>query len=170
MQAAGLATPVQVMQCGGGVVPAAQAARRAFLTLDSGPVAGVLASQYLGRILGQKHVIATDMGGTSFDVGLVYDGTPVASYQRRGEPVRVLRAAHRRPLHRRRQGQHHLARRGERGPARGARVGASADPGPVCYGRGGTEPTVTDAAVALGYLDPDNFLGGRLPLEPRGRR
>ena len=81
VQAAGLATPVQVMQCGGGVVPAAQAARKAFLTLDSGPVAGVLASQYLGQILGQKHVIATDMGGTSFDVGLVYDGAPVASYQ-----------------------------------------------------------------------------------------
>ena len=74
-------TPVQVMQCGGGVVPAAEAARRAFLTLDSGPVAGVLASQYLGGVLGQKHVIATDMGGTSFDVGLVHDGRPVASYQ-----------------------------------------------------------------------------------------
>src|SRR5262245_27460303 len=81
VQEAGLATPVQVMQCGGGVVPAAQAARKAFLTLDSGPVAGVLASQYLGAILGQKNVIATDMGGTSFDVGLVHDGRPVASYQ-----------------------------------------------------------------------------------------
>src|SRR5262249_59861503 len=78
---AGLATPVQVMQCGGGVVPANLAAQRAFLTLDSGPVAGVLASQYLGSVLGQKNVIATDMGGTSFDVGLVHEGHPVASYQ-----------------------------------------------------------------------------------------
>src|SRR2546428_164741 len=80
-QTSGLRFPLQVMQCGGGVIPAAESARRAFLTLDSGPVAGVLASQYLGSIVGHKHVIATDMGGTSFDVGLVWDGEPVASYQ-----------------------------------------------------------------------------------------
>ncbi|HEU5319536.1 MAG TPA: hydantoinase/oxoprolinase family protein, partial [Methylomirabilota bacterium] len=80
-QEAGLRYPLQVMQCGGGVIPAAESARRAFLTLDSGPVAGVLASQYLGGIIGHKHIIATDMGGTSFDVGLVWDGEPVASYQ-----------------------------------------------------------------------------------------
>ena len=80
-QTAGLRYPLQVMQCGGGVIPAAESARRAFLTLDSGPVAGVLASQYLGALIGHKHVIATDMGGTSFDVGLVCDGEPVASYQ-----------------------------------------------------------------------------------------
>ena len=75
-QESGLRYPLQVMQCGGGVIPAGEAARRAFLTLDSGPVAGVLASQYLGGIVGDKHVIATDMGGTSFDVGLVWDGEP----------------------------------------------------------------------------------------------
>ncbi len=69
------------MQCGGGVVPAGEAARKPLLTLDSGPVAGVLASQFLGEVLGQKNVIATDMGGTSFDVGLVHGGAPVASYQ-----------------------------------------------------------------------------------------
>src|SRR2546425_4774771 len=80
-QTSGLRFPLQVMQCGGGVIPAAESARRAFLTLDSGPVAGVLASQYLGAIVGNKHIIATDMGGTSFDVGLVWDGEPVASYQ-----------------------------------------------------------------------------------------
>jgi N-methylhydantoinase A len=160
---ASLATPVQVMQCGGGVVPAAQAARRAFLTLDSGPVAGVLASQYLGQILGQKHVIATDMGGTSFDVGLVYDGAPVASYQS------VVN-----------QYEYFVPRIDIRSIGSGGgsviwfdeasgslRVGplsAGAEPGPVCYGRGGREPTVTDAALVLGYLDPDNFLGGRLRL------
>src|SRR5258705_394014 len=80
-QSGGLRSPLQVMQCGGGVIPADESARRAFLTLDSGPVAGVLASQYLGSIIGHKHIIATDMGGTSFDVGLVWDGEPVASYQ-----------------------------------------------------------------------------------------
>jgi N-methylhydantoinase A len=161
---AGLRTPVQVMQCGGGVVPAAEAARRAFLTLDSGPVAGVLASQYLGGVLGCKHVIATDMGGTSFDVGLVHDGRPVASYQS------VVN-----------QYEYFVPRIDIRSigsgggsiiwvddTSGGLRVGplsAGAVPGPVCYGRGGTEPTVTDAAVALGYLDPDYFLGGRLRLD-----
>jgi len=166
---AGLATSVQVMQCGGGVVPADEAARRAFLTLDSGPVAGVLASQYLGAVLGQKNVIATDMGGTSFDVGLVHDGQPVASYQS------VVN-----------QYEYFVPRIDIRSIGSGGgsiiwveevssslRVGplsAGAAPGPVCYGRGGQEPTVTDAAVALGYLDPEYFLGGRLRLDPDAAR
>jgi len=69
------------MQCGGGVIqrPSPRGARSS--RSDSGPVAGVLASQYLGGIIGAKHLIATDMGGTSFDVGLVWDGEPIASYQ-----------------------------------------------------------------------------------------
>ncbi len=167
--AAGLRTPVQVMQCGGGVVPAAEAARKAFLTLDSGPVAGVLASQYLGGVLGQKNVIATDMGGTSFDVGLVWDGAPVSSYQS--------------VVH---QYEYFVARIDIRSIGSGGgrvlwldetsgslRVGpqsAGADPGPVCYGHGGREPTVTDAALVLGYLDPDYFLGGRLRLDREAAR
>jgi N-methylhydantoinase A len=163
-QAAGLRYPLQVMQCGGGVIPAAESARRAFLTLDSGPVAGVLASQYLGGIIGHKHVIATDMGGTSFDVGLVWDGEPVASYQS--------------VVH---QYEYFVPRIDIRSIGSGGgstvwidevsgtmRVGplsAGAQPGPACYGRGGTQPTVTDADVVLGYLDPTTFLGGRLHLD-----
>src|SRR5262247_1633718 len=161
---AGLATPVQVMQCGGGVVPAAQAARRAFLTLDSGPVAGVLASQYLGQILGQKHVIATDMGGTSFDVGLVYDGTPVASYQSVVNQYEYF--VPRIDIRSIGSGGGSIIWLDETsGTLRVGPVSAGAEPGPVCYGRGGSLPTITDAALALGYLDPDGFLGGRLPLD-----
>ncbi|HVQ78080.1 MAG TPA: hydantoinase/oxoprolinase family protein [Candidatus Binatia bacterium] len=161
---AGLATPVQVMQCGGGVVPSAQAAARAFLTLDSGPVAGVLASQFLGTVLGQKHVIATDMGGTSFDVGLVHDGAPVASYQSVVHQyeyfvpridIRSIGSG----------GGSIIWLEETSGSLRVGPVSAGAAPGPVCYGRGGTDPTVTDAAVVLGYLDPDYFLGGRLRLD-----
>ncbi|HYB43928.1 MAG TPA: hydantoinase/oxoprolinase family protein, partial [Candidatus Methylomirabilis sp.] len=161
---AGLATPVQVMQCGGGVVPASEAARRALLTLDSGPVAGVLASQYLGAVLGQKNVVATDMGGTSFDVGLVHDGRPVASYQSVVNQyeyfvpridIRSIGSG----------GGSIIWVDGTSGTLRVGPLSAGAAPGPVCYGRGGTEPTVTDAAVALGYLDPDYFLGGRLRLD-----
>jgi N-methylhydantoinase A len=156
--------PLQIMQCGGGVMPAAEAAERAFLTLDSGPVAGVLASQYLGSVIGHKHIIATDMGGTSFDVGLIWDGVPVASYQS------VVQ-----------QYEYFVPRIDIRSIGSGGgsilwvdevssslRVGpmsAGAEPGPVCYGRGGTQPTVTDADVVLGYVDPDYFLGGRLRLD-----
>jgi N-methylhydantoinase A len=166
-QTAGLRYPLQVMQCGGGVIPAAESARRAFLTLDSGPVAGVLASQYLGQIIGHKHIIATDMGGTSFDVGLVRDGEPVASYQS--------------VVH---QYEYFVPRIDIRsigsgggsivwvddvsGTLRVGPISAGAMPGPACYDRGGSQPTVTDADLLLGYLDADYFLGGRLPLD-RGR-
>jgi len=161
---AGLRTPVQVMQCGGGVVPAAEAARRAFLTLDSGPVAGVLASQYLGGVLGQKHVIATDMGGTSFDVGLVHDGRPVASYQSVVNQYEYF--VPRIDIRSIGSGGGSIIWVDETsGSLRVGPLSAGAVPGPVCYGRGGTEPTVTDAVVALGYLDPDYFLGGRLRLD-----
>jgi N-methylhydantoinase A len=161
---AGLATPVEVMQCGGGVVPAVQAAKKAFLTLDSGPVAGVLASQYLGAVLGQKNVIATDMGGTSFDVGLVRDGLPVASYQSVVNQyeyfvpridIRSIGSG----------GGSIVWLEESSGALRVGPVSAGADPGPVCYGRGGRQPTVTDADVVLGYLDPDYCLGGRLRLD-----
>jgi N-methylhydantoinase A len=166
---AGLTTPVQVMQCGGGVVPAAEAARRAFLTLDSGPVAGVLASQYLGSVLGQKHVIGTDMGGTSFDVGLVHDGAPVASYQSVVNQYEYF--VPRIDIRSIGSGGGSIVRVDEvSGTLRVGPLSAGAAPGPVCYGRGGTEPTVTDAAVALGYLDPDYFLGGRLRLDAGAAR
>ena len=163
-QTSGLRFPLQVMQCGGGVIPAGESARRAFLTLDSGPVAGVLASQYLGAIVGNKHIIATDMGGTSFDVGLVWDGEPVASYQS--------------VVH---QYEYFVPRIDIRsigsgggsiiwiddvsGTIRVGPISAGAQPGPACYGRGGTQPTVTDADLVLGYLDPGYFLGGRLRLD-----
>jgi len=163
-QTAGLRYPLQVMQCGGGVIPAAESARRAFLTLDSGPVAGVLASQYLGSIIGHKHIIATDMGGTSFDVGLVWDGEPVASYQS--------------VVH---QYEYFVPRIDIRsigsgggsivwvddvsGTMRVGPISAGAMPGPACYARGGRQPTVTDADLLLGYIDADYFLGGRLRLD-----
>ncbi len=161
---AGLATPVQVMQCGGGVVPAGEAARKPLLTLDSGPVAGVLASQFLGEVLGQKNVIATDMGGTSFDVGLVHGGAPVASYQSVVNQYEYF--VPRIDIRSIGSGGGSIIWLDESsGSLRVGPVSAGADPGPVCYGRGGQQPTVTDAALVLGYLDPGQFLGGRLRLD-----
>ena len=168
-QAAGLRYPLQVMQCGGGVIPAAESARRAFLTLDSGPVAGVLASQYLGGIIGHKHVIVTDMGGTSFDVGLAVDGVPrytstsvVNQYEFFISTVDVESIG---------SGGGSVIWIDELSDA--IRVGprsAGALPGPACYGRGGTEPTVSDANLVLGYLNPDYFLGGELDLDVEAAR
>jgi len=163
-QAAGLRYPLQVMQCGGGVIPAAESARRAFLTLDSGPVAGVLASQYLGSIIGHKHVIATDMGGTSFDVGLVWDGEPVASYQSVVNQYEYF--VPRIDIRSVGSGGGSIVWIDEiSGTMRVGPISAGAQPGPACYGRGGAQPTVTDADLVLGYLDPDTFLGGRLHLD-----
>jgi N-methylhydantoinase A len=168
-QASGLRYPLQVMQCGGGVIPAGEAARRAFLTLDSGPVAGVLASQYLGGIVGHKHVIATDMGGTSFDVGLVWDGAPVASYQSVVHQYEYF--VPRIDIRSIGSGGGSIVWLDEvSGTLRVGPISAGAQPGPACYGRGGTQPTVTDADLVLGYVDPDAFLGGRLRLDPEKAR
>jgi N-methylhydantoinase A len=146
------------------VIPAAESARRAFLTLDSGPVAGVLASQYLGEVIGTKHVIATDMGGTSFDVGLVWDGAPVASYQSVVHQYEYF--VPRIDIRSIGSGGGSIVWIDEvSGTLRVGPISAGAQPGPVCYGRGGTEPTVTDADVVLGYLDANYFLGGRLRLD-----
>ena len=168
-QSSGLRYPLQVMQCGGGVIPAGEAARRAFLTLDSGPVAGVLASQYLGSIVGDKHVIATDMGGTSFDVGLVWDGEPVASYQSVVHQYEYF--VPRIDIRSIGSGGGSIIWIDEAsGTLRVGPISAGAQPGPACYGRGGTLPTVTDADLVLGYVDPASFLGGRLRLDPERAR
>jgi N-methylhydantoinase A len=164
-RASGLRYPLQVMQCGGGVIPAHEAARRAFLTLDSGPVAGVLASQYLGGIVGKKHIIATDMGGTSFDVGLVWDGEPVASYQSVVHQYEYF--VPRIDIRSIGSGGGSVVWIDEvSGTMRVGPISAGAQPGPACYGRGGTQPTITDADLTLGYIDPGYFLGGRLSLDP----
>jgi N-methylhydantoinase A len=155
---------LQITQCGGGTVPVARAAEAPLLTLDSGPVSGVTASMFLGAAMGEKNVITTDMGGTSFDVSIIYEGKPAYSFISNTDqyeyflPKVDLQAIG--------AGGGSLVR--VQPEKRTMTVGpdsAGAFPGPVCYGRGGTVPTVTDAQVVLGYLDPDNFAGGRMKLD-----
>ncbi|HEY7068248.1 MAG TPA: hydantoinase/oxoprolinase family protein [Chloroflexota bacterium] len=150
-----------VMDSGGGVMRAREAAQRAVNMLTSGPAGGVLASAALAKRLGYPNVLTSDMGGTSFDVGLIVDGEPL---------VETFSQA----------GNYHLACPRIRVTAIGSGGGsiarvedgilvvgpqsAGAEPGPACYDRGGTQPTVTDADVVLGVIDPDYFLGGRIPL------
>ena len=155
---------LQITQCGGGTVPVARAGEAPLLTLDSGPVAGVTASQFLGAAMGEKNVITTDMGGTSFDVSIIYDGKPAYSFISNTDqyeyflPKVDLQAIG--------AGGGSLARADPE--TQTLTVGpdsAGAFPGPVCYGRGGKIPTVTDAQLVLGYLDPDNFAGGKMQLD-----
>lgn len=164
LAAFGYGRPLQITQCGGGTIPIGTATQSPILTLDSGPVSGVTGSLYLGRMMDHPNVITTDMGGTSFDVGIIVDGKPLYAstsivnqyeYFIPKVEIRAIGA-----------GGGSLVRVDE--ATRSLRVGpesAGADPGPVCYGRGGTEPTVTDANVVLGYLDPERFAGGRMRLD-----
>lgn len=160
----GYKPPLQITQCAGGTITVRKSQQAPLLTLDSGPVSGVMGSAYLGGIMDCPNVITTDLGGTSFDVGVIHKGEPVVSYKS--------------VVH---QYEYFLPKvdvqtLGTGGGSkvwldkatRSLRVGpesAGADPGPVCYGKGGTVPTTTDADLVLGYLDPDNFAGGTMKLD-----
>ena len=159
----GLRSPLLVMQTSGGVMSADEIVRRPVYTLNSGPAGGVIGARNLGSQLGHENIVCTDVGGTSFDVGLVVGGEPVIT------PTVVVN-------------QYRLALPSVDVVSIGAgggsivkivgdriRVGpesAGADPGPICFDRGGTEPTLTDADVLLGYIDPNYFLAGQLTLKP----
>jgi N-methylhydantoinase A len=153
-----------VMQSSGGVRSLDSAKDRSVGLLTSGPAGGVIGAQVLGGTIGRPNVITTDVGGTSFDVGLVVDGEPLHSDTSVFEKYELVA-----PIL-------DIATIGAGGgsiawiePATGVlRVGpqsAGADPGPACYGLGGTEPTVTDANVVLGRINPEHFLGGTRPLD-----
>jgi N-methylhydantoinase A len=165
----GYSRKLLLMQCSGGVFTETEAVERPILTTASGPVGGVTGSAHLGRIMGRDHVIATDMGGTSFDVGLVRDGLPMST------PISIVD-----------QYEYYVPMVDVRSIGSGGgsivwvdpvqnalKVGpqsAGAEPGPVCYGRGGVLATVTDCDVILGRLNPQNFLGGRMTLDAEGSR
>jgi N-methylhydantoinase A len=164
LKGAGYRQPLQIAQCGGGSISVDKAMGSPLLTLDSGPVSGVTGSVYLGSLMGIENIITTDMGGTSFDVGIVHGGRPqysfvsnVVQYEYFLPKVDIQAIG---------SGGGSLAR--VEPTTRTLQVGpesAGADPGPACYGKGGEMPTVTDADVVLGYINPDNFLGGRMRLD-----
>jgi N-methylhydantoinase A len=155
-----------VMRMGGGVLPAAVARQMPVQTLHSGPVGGVAGSATVGAQLGHTHVITTDVGGTSFDVGLVIEGDvmfsakPMIERQALGIPVVDVSSIG--------TGGGSIAWLDDAlGVLRVGPKSAGAAPGPACYGRGGTEATVTDAAVVLGLVDG---LGGTLDLDIEAAR
>jgi N-methylhydantoinase A len=159
---AGMRVPVLMMTCNGGVLPAPVLSDRPAVALFSGPAAGVIGSAAIGAPIGLRNILVSDIGGTSFDVGVIVEGEPVmrseitvagADIRVRSIDVDSIGAG---------GGSIASVHFGELrvGPA-----SAGANPGPACYGRGGVEPTATDADLVLGVLDPHNFLGGRMALD-----
>ena len=136
-------------------------------TIHSGPVAGLEATNYLSKAFDQPNLIATDMGGTSFDIGLVtadgvkfYDFNPILHRWLVSTPMTYL--------HTLGAGGGSIARFDRMWNAVEVGPGsAGSDPGPACYGRGGTRPTTTDANLVLGYLDEENYAGGTIKLSRR---
>jgi N-methylhydantoinase A len=158
----GLEAPLHVMQSSGGVVTAKSARERPVQTLLSGPVGGTMGLVALSRLLDRPNLIGVDMGGTSFDVSLVIGGRPEITTETSLEGLPLLMPIVN--IHTVGAGGGSLAYE----EAGGLRVGpqsAGADPGPACYGRGGSEPTVTDANLLLGRIAPESFAGGRMSLD-----
>jgi N-methylhydantoinase A len=158
----GLGRPILVMQASGGLTSVLDAAQRPIVTLDSGPTGGVLGCLHLGRLYGEPNMICTDVGGTSFDVGLILGGEVplqpdpvVAQYSLRMPKVLVDSIG---------AGGGSIAWLDEGGLLRVGPQSAGSRPGPACYAMGGNEATVTDADLVLGYLSPESFLGGRMRL------
>ncbi len=159
---------VYVMQSNGGISTAARAGRQPVRTILSGPAGGVVASEWLAQQLGLAHAISFDMGGTSTDVCLLA-GAPRTTNETllAGLPVAVPVL----DVHSVGAGGGSLARLDMGGALRVGPASAGAAPGPICYARGGTGLTVTDANLILGRLDPENFLGGTFHLDaPAARR
>lgn len=152
------AGPFQIMQSNGGTATPEKVKKYPILLIGSGPVGGLAACAQASEYLGSENIIATDMGGTSFEVGLVVDGAPLVQ-----EESVIDKYVYRIP-------KLDVTSIGAGGGSIASvdeinetlQVGprsAGADPGPACYGFGGTEPTVTDADLLIGYIDPDSTFG-----------
>lgn len=158
LQQAGIRAPLHVMQSNGGVAGVGPIVERPVRTVLSGLAAGVIGAAYVGQEAGHPDCISLDMGGTSADVALIRGGRPIVTAEGSFEDyplhipmveVRTIGA-----------GGSSIAYIDQGGGLRVGPRSAGAVPGPACYGRGGTEPTVTDASLVLGYLSPKSFAGG----------
>ncbi len=153
---------LRVMKSDGGIISARNARERAILTALSGPAAGVIGAFHVAKLAGFDQIITLDMGGTSTDVALCPgDLVRRAEAEIDGLPLRMRLL----DIETVGAGGGSLARIDRGGALRVGPESAGADPGPVCYGRGGTQVTVSDANVVLGRLDGDHFLGGRMALD-----
>jgi N-methylhydantoinase A len=164
LRANGYRGSMLVMQGYGGLVPIREATSRPVGMIECGPAAGLVGAQHLAGILGDENVIAADMGGTTFKVGVLQDGR--FEYAREPMVDRYHYIAPKIDLVSIGAGGGSIVKIEPRttrpliGPE-----SAGSRPGPICYGFGGTEPTLTDVAAIAGYMDPDTFLGGTIRLD-----
>jgi N-methylhydantoinase A len=172
----GLKAPLYIMQSNGGMSDSDSARRFPVNIVESGPAAGVLATSYLSDQTGMKNLIAFDMGGTTAKASLIEDGKlSISTEYEVGAGLNVGRRLNKGAGYPIRVPSVDIAEVGAGGgsiawidPGGAMQVGpqsAGAEPGPVCYGAGGTEPTVTDANVVLGYMNPKHLAGGRLKID-----
>jgi N-methylhydantoinase A len=150
------------MQSNGGVMTSETAGQKSVHTVLSGPAAGVLGGVTLSRMVGEENVITIDMGGTSFDVSLAYRGQPTFTMESDigGHIIKIPMI----DIKTLGAGGGSIAWVDQGGALQVGPQSAGADPGPACYGLWGKEPTVTDANIVLGYLNPGYFLGGEMRL------
>jgi len=152
-----------IMQSNGGVAPIEDSSRLAVRSILSGPAGGVSGAAAYGRLSSSANIIAFDMGGTSTDISLIENGEPHMSTEKfeAGWKISVPMI----DIHTMGAGGGSIASVGLGGIMQVGPESAGAVPGPASYGKGGDLPTVTDANLALGYLDPGNFLGGNAKLD-----
>ena len=163
LQSTGYRGDVLIMQSHGGVMPVADATRLAAGAILSGPAGGIAGSRYCTQLLEEGNLISFDMGGTSTDISVLEGGEPLLTGDRAVSGLKVALPSI--DIHTLGAGGGSTARVDLGGILHVGPESAGADPGPACYGKGGTAATVTDTNVVLGYLDPGNFLGGRTRLD-----
>jgi len=167
----GIAAPLFLMLSSGGLTHVAEAKRIPIQLLESGPAAGAIAAAHFGLRSGERNILAFDMGGTTAKLSVVDDGEPMVTYAFEAARARRFREGSGLPLRISSvelieigAGGGSIARVDTMGLVKVGPQSAGAEPGPACYDRGGTAPTVTDANLLLGYLDPRYFAGGTLPI------
>ncbi|HUG16345.1 MAG TPA: hydantoinase/oxoprolinase family protein [Thermomicrobiales bacterium] len=167
----GVTAPLHLMLSSGEIASAATATAHPIRLLESGPAAGAIAAAFFGRLAGRMDVLSLDMGGTTAKACVIEGGMPEMAQELEVARVRRFMKGSGLPvvtpvidLIEIGAGGGSIARRDELGLLKVGPESSGADPGPACYGLGGTEPTVSDANLVLGYLNPDFFLGGSIPL------
>ncbi len=181
LEAAGIAAPLEVIQSAGGALTPEIARRKPAHLVESGPAAGVMACAYLGRLTGQPQLISLDMGGTTAKAAIVEDGQPVRTSEYEvgaginlssklvkggGHPIKLPFI----DVSEIGAGGGSIVAVDELGTISVGPVSAGASPGPVCYDLGGIDPTLTDALLALGYLNETELGGGAITLAPAASR
>jgi N-methylhydantoinase A len=169
LRALGFTGELNFADCAATLIPWREALEQPFRIVVAGPAAGTASGARLGEAVGERNLICCDVGGTSTDVSLIVDGQPFVSNTFSLEPDMIINAL-----------STEISSVGAGGgsvvsisPAGDVLVGpasAGADPGPACYGRGGTAPTITDACLLMGILDPDGFAGGEMRLDAERAR